>query len=124
MLLKMLGRHRNWEQFPDMRPKPRQVFVTQSQVLATKVEGYFKKLMSTFKATMDSPEVHVIDERTEEEAENLEEGLIGQEYNTRWRSGLPERFSELVDDHFPLFITYSQVKLFLFSKCPILTPCG
>lgn len=119
MLLKMLGRHRIWEQYPDM-PKPRQVFITQSQVLATKVEGYFSKLMSTFNATTD---VHIIDEGIEEEAENFEEGLIGQEYNTRWRSGLPERFSKLVDDHFPLFITYSQVKLFSFSKYSILSPC-
>lgn len=112
MLLKMLGRHRAWEQFPDMGPKPRQAFITQSPFLVKKVKRYFAKLSSTFGATSNSPaEVHTADEHPGRETEVSEQdaGLIGQEYAMRWGSGLPERFSDLQDDHFPLFITYDQV---------------
>ena len=99
-----------------MRQKPRQVFVTKSPCLAANVEDYFKQLMSTFE-TITHPEAHTADARAEQETEpaEQEEELIGQEYSTRWRSGLPERFSELTDEHFPLFVTYDKVQLSSFS---------
>ena len=112
MLLRMLGIHRTWELFSGMGPKPRQVFVTKSPSLAANVEGYFKQLMSTFEA-IAHPNTHTADTRAEQETELVEQEdeLISQEYNTRWRSGLPERFSELMDEHFPLFVTYDKVQV-------------
>lgn len=126
MLLKMLGIQRAWKLYPEMGPKPRQVFVTQSQVLAAKVEEYFVKLVPIFEAAAHSPEEkHTTDSNAEQVTDLPEQGgeLIGQDYKERWRTGLPERFSELLDEHFPLFITYDQVRVSLPSKHPISLLC-
>ena len=102
-----------------MGPKPRQVFITQSQVLATRVAEYFGKLMSSLEAAVSSPkELHTIAKDAEQEVE-----FIDQDDNQPWESNLPEKFSELLDDHFPLFITYNQVWTFSVSECLILLPC-
>lgn len=108
MLFKMLARQRTWQQYPDIGPKPRQVFVTQSRVLATKVEEYFAKLMWALEAAAYSPEeLRMMDKDIEQEID-----FIDQDDNEQWRSDLPERFSELSDEHFPLFITYDRVRFF------------
>ena len=57
MLFKMLGIQRTWEQYPDMWPKPRQVFVTQSRVLAHWGRGGLetnKNILSTLQALVES----------------------------------------------------------------------
>lgn len=112
MLFKMLGIQRTWQQYPDMGPKPRQVFITQSRVLATKVEQYFMKLMWALEAAACSPEeLRTMDKDTEQEIE-----FVDQDDNEQWRSDLPERFSELLDEHFPLFITYDRVRMSITPK--------
>ena len=117
MLFKMLGIQRTWQQYPDMGPKPRQVFVTQSRVLATKVEEYFAKLMSSLEAGGYSPEeLRMIEKDVDQESD-----LVNQDDNKQWRSDLPERFSELLDEHFPLFITYDRVRRF-FSSNYLISP--
>ena len=105
MLFKMLAIQRVWQQCPDMGPRPRQVFITQSRVLAAKVQEYFAKLMLSLETATYSPEEL---RATEADAEQEME-LVDQDDNERWRSDLPEKFSELLDDHFPLFITYDRV---------------
>ena len=119
MLFKMLGIQRTWQQYPDMRPKPRQVFVTQSRVLATKVEEYFAKLMSSLEDAGYSPEE--LRKREREAEQEIE--FVDQDDNERWRSDLPERFSELLDEHFPLFITYDRVRISISLKSPISLFC-
>jgi hypothetical protein len=47
MLFKILGIQRAWEMSAVDMPKPRQIFVTISRVLATKVEEYFTKLLES-----------------------------------------------------------------------------
>jgi hypothetical protein len=107
MLFKMLGIQRTWQQYPDMGPKPRQVFITQSRILATKVEEYFAKLMWALEASAYSPEeLRMMDKEIEQEID-----FVDQDDNDQWRSDLPERFSELLDEHFPLFITYDRVRI-------------
>jgi len=119
MLFKMLGIQRTWQQYPDMGPKPRQVFVTQSRVLATKVEEYFVKLMWALEAAAYSPEeLRMMDKEIEQEIE-----FVDQDDNEQWRSDLPERFSELLDEHFPLFITYDRVWVSMSSKYPVSPFC-
>jgi len=101
----MLGIERAWKRFPDMWEKPRQIFVTQSRVLATKVEEYFSKLMLSVEAASHSPEeLRKMDNPAEKEMELLDLDDIDE-----WRPDLPKKFSELTDDNFPLFITYEQV---------------
>ena len=112
MLFKMLAIQRTWQQYPDMGPKPRQVFVTQSRLLATTAEGRFAKLMVSIEdAGYSSKELRKRVKDSEQEVE-----LVDQDDNGRWRLDLPERFSELADEHFPLFITYDRVRIFLCLK--------
>ena len=58
MLFKMLGIERAYAQKVEIMPiaKPRQVFVTQSRVLATRVEEYFSKLLESLDAGQKSNE--------------------------------------------------------------------
>ena len=115
MLFKMLGIQRAWQQDVGMRPKPRQVFITQSGVLATKVEEFFSKLTSSLEVTeCPSEEPHMMEGAAKQDIEFLDLDDVGQ-----WRSDLPERFSELLDDHFPLFISYDRVQAPFFSECLI-----
>lgn len=105
MLFKMLGIERAWKQFPDMWDKPRQVFVTQSRVLATKVEEYFSRLILSVEVASYSPEeLRKMSRSIEKEMQ-----LIDLDDEILWRPDLPTKFSELNDDNFPLFITYDQV---------------
>lgn len=106
MLFKMLGIERAWKQFPDMWDKPRQIFVTQSRILAAKVEEYFSKLMLSLEAASYSPEeLREMGKNIEKEMEFIDLDDIDQ-----WRPDLPRKFSELTDDNFPLFITYDRVR--------------
>ena len=119
MLFKMLSIQRTWQQYPDIGPKPRQVFVTQSRVLATKVEEYFAKLMSSLEAAAYSPEeLRVTEKDPEQEIE-----FVDQDDNKQWRSDLPEKFSALRDEHFPLFTTYDQVWTSLSLEHPVSLSC-
>ena len=93
-----------------MGPKPRQIFVTKSRVLAAKVEESFETLMSSLEADGYSHE----ELRKKKEADREIE-FVDQDDNEQWRSDLPEKFSELADGHFPLFITFDRVRMFIPS---------
>jgi len=110
MLFKMLGVERTWQQYPEMGQKPRQVFVTQSRVLATKVEEYFTQLMGSLEtATYSRERLRAMRKDVIQRAR-----LMDQDDNDQWRSDLPDKFSELSEEHFPLFITYDRVRMFVF----------
>lgn len=105
ILFKMLGIERAWKQSPDMWDRPRQIFVTKSRVLATKVEEYFSQLMLSHNAASYSPEeLQAMGTNLGKEMEFIDLDDIDQ-----WRPDLPRKFSELADENFPLFITYDQV---------------
>lgn len=116
MLFKMLSVQCTWERHRDMCPKPRQIFVTQSRVLAAEVEKYFVKLMSSIDVTTNSPkEPHATGKDAEQEPEAIGQvvGLVAPEDNEEWRF---KKFSGLSNEHFPLFVTYDQVCVFPHSK--------
>ena len=115
MLFKMLGIERTWKQYPDIGPKPRQLFVTQSRVLATKVEEYFAQLMGSLEAATYS---HDSLRKIKKEL-NRRARLIDQDDDEHWRSDLPEKFSELSEEHFPLFITYDRVRKSTFRELQV-----
>lgn len=106
MLFKMVGIEHAWKQFPDMWDKPRQIFVTQSRVLATKVEEYFSKLMLSVDAASYTPE------ELKKLSKDIEKEMVFIDLDDmeQWRSDLPTKFSDLTDDSFPLFITYERVR--------------
>ena len=85
---------------------PRQVFITKSRVLVGKVEELFLKYLESLSAgssghqdTFQRVRNRVVDD----------EFLIHEVDNEEWRSDLPQRYSELEDRHFPLFITFDTV---------------
>ena len=107
MLFKMLGIERAYVMRKDSMPKPRQIFVTQSRVLAGKVEEYFSKLLdslSTAERTRGELAQFVKNKRQQNEGE-----LIDIDDDQAWRADLPSRFSQLRDEHFPLFLTFDRV---------------
>ncbi|KAH7885020.1 hypothetical protein F5I97DRAFT_1811384, partial [Phlebopus sp. FC_14] len=101
MLFKMLGIQRAWEaQKGSGMPKPRQIFVTKSHVLADKVEKYFQKLLASLAtASCSLEELAKLKAPSEDSSANLP---ISQ-------SGIPQSYSALGDHHFPLFITFDHL---------------
>ncbi|EEB99264.1 hypothetical protein MPER_01088 [Moniliophthora perniciosa FA553] len=83
-------------------PKPRQVFVTQSRILAKKVKQYF--------ATIDWS-LEAGDICQQELSSAPEDDMIHADDVEDWYGDLPPRFSQLEDQHFPLFLTWDKVCL-------------
>jgi len=108
MLFKMLGIENSWQQNRDLRPeRPRQLFVTQSRMLADKVEEYFIKLLQSL--VLASQTKSGIADLLERQKNREEAGLVDQDEALNWREDLPRKFSELEDSHFPMFITFDRV---------------
>ncbi|KAH8101588.1 hypothetical protein BXZ70DRAFT_933981 [Cristinia sonorae] len=108
MIFKMLGIERTWEQSRELLGndvnRPRQLFVTQSKVLAEKVEEYYAKLSQSLVAEHRSSQ-----ESSKMASDKREKGLVDHDEEEFYRGELPRRFSELEDKHFPLFLTYDQL---------------
>ncbi|KAG8970160.1 hypothetical protein FRC03_011178 [Tulasnella sp. 419] len=84
----------------------RQLFVTQSRVLAARVEEYFKNLLSSsFPSIYQSATGHQEKEKTKEK----EKDLLELDDEVEDDSRLPAKWSDLEQRHFPLFITFDQV---------------
>jgi hypothetical protein len=106
MLFKMLGVERVYNMFSEDLTHPRQVFVTQSRVLVGKVEEHFFKYLESLNAGSSGHQ------NTFQRIRNCDvddEFFIDENDNEEWRSDLPQRYSELEDKHFPLFITFDAV---------------
>ena len=104
MLFKMLLIERTYQLSDGSQPRPRQMFVTKSRVLAGKVDEHFKTfLMSlSFPSDIEQPFPSKNDPADEE-------NIVDEEDNTKWRNDLPQKFTKLEDQHFPLFITFDHV---------------
>ncbi|KZP05197.1 hypothetical protein FIBSPDRAFT_843218 [Athelia psychrophila] len=128
MLFKMLGIENASAMLGNKdSPKPRQLFVTQSRVLAGKVEEYFSKLMEALATANQTPkELARLAKKTQ--AHREEAGLVDLEDDVNWRNDLPDRFSGLEDRHFPLFITFDRLCSLLEADSsgvkPILSDTG
>ncbi|EPQ56620.1 P-loop containing nucleoside triphosphate hydrolase protein [Gloeophyllum trabeum ATCC 11539] len=108
MLFKMLGIQRSWEQHSFSMPKPRQIFVTRSPILAVKVEEYFTKLLKSLGIASSKPRDLV---QGDDIAGDLQvvRTLADLDENAEWRVDLPKRFSLLRPEHFPLFISFDHL---------------
>jgi len=98
-------------------PKPRQIFVTQSRILAKKVEQYFSTLVKSLSATNQS-----LDELRQLRASRKyledDEDMIDVDDILDWNGDLPNKFSELRDEHFPLFTTFNGVRSVYYPSFP------
>jgi hypothetical protein len=108
MLFKMLGIERVFKLNQDIMDKPRQIFVTQSRVLASKVEEYFSKLLDSLSAA-GRPKEELAKLAKEKKSQSGEHSLFDLDDDINWRADLPSKFSELKDEHFPLFLTFDRV---------------
>ncbi|KAI6165391.1 hypothetical protein EDD17DRAFT_226022 [Pisolithus thermaeus] len=106
MLFKMLGIQRAWQSHSEDSgmPQPRQIFVTKSHVLATKVEEYFVKLLESLSLAGCT-----LEELAKLKSRNVGRGLVDHDDVLDARSGIPPRYSELEDHHFPLFLTFDRL---------------
>ncbi|KAH9891312.1 hypothetical protein C8Q73DRAFT_119576 [Cubamyces lactineus] len=107
MMFKMLGIERSWESHRDTMAKPRQLFVTQSRVLAEKVEEYFTKLLDSL-ATANQSAMELSKTASQKKAKE-EQGLVDLDEEIYWHGGLPKRYGELKEENFPMFLTYDHV---------------
>ncbi|KIM51667.1 hypothetical protein SCLCIDRAFT_33255 [Scleroderma citrinum Foug A] len=106
MLFKMLAIQRAWEEAPDA-PKPRQLFVTKSPILAAKVEECFTNLVDSLAlAGCNEEELRRLRSRNNvKQRRPMIDPLDAVDY----RPGTPQKYSELRDHDFPLFITFDQL---------------
>ncbi|KAI0935696.1 hypothetical protein AcV5_004043 [Taiwanofungus camphoratus] len=107
MLFKMLGIERSWQACKAVLPKPRQLFVTQSRVLAEKVQEFFLKLYESLSTADKSPDELIKIAATRQAQQ--EQGLVDLDEEIERRGDLPKTFGELKDDHFPLFVTFDHL---------------
>ncbi|PCH33049.1 hypothetical protein WOLCODRAFT_159800 [Wolfiporia cocos MD-104 SS10] len=107
MMFKMLGIERAWKMCDGAMAKPRQVFVTQSGVLARKVQEYFNKLSESLDiADKSSQELRsMVDERRGQPSQRL----VDEDEEALWQDDVDERFSKLQDEDFPLFVTFDKL---------------
>ena len=106
MLFKMLGIERAYSMLSKDLAHPRQAFITQSRVLVGKVEELFSKYLKSL-STGSSGQQNTFQGIRIRDVDD--EFIIDEDDNEEWRSDLPQRYSELEDRHFPLFITFDAV---------------
>ncbi|KAG1759881.1 hypothetical protein EDD22DRAFT_992573 [Suillus occidentalis] len=104
MLLKILSIQRAWQMSAIDMPKPHQIFVTKSRVLATKVEEYFMKLLKSLALAG-----YTWQELAKMKAQSVQEGLVDLDDLPKSHMNIPMKYSELEDKHFPLFATFDQL---------------
>ena len=112
IIFKMFGIERAWQNQGSIGPRPRQLFITKSQLLADKVEqDYVNLLFSLFEGT-DAPQY------VRERNWNLHrrKNLLNRDGAEHVRDDLPDKFSKLQDSHFPLFVTVDTVSTTLATK--------
>ncbi|TFK22063.1 hypothetical protein FA15DRAFT_623047 [Coprinopsis marcescibilis] len=126
MLFKMLGIERAFGMQNDPTVvKPRQIFVTQSRVLATRVEEYFAKLLESLEAAKKSrKELKTIAKEKKTQQDDNNSGLYDVDDDVTWKAGLPHRYSLLKDEHFPLFLTFERLVQLLEGDIMNLEPEG
>ncbi|KAJ3757218.1 hypothetical protein EV360DRAFT_46501, partial [Lentinula raphanica] len=115
LLLKMLLVERTHQLTGDETSKPKQIFVTQSQYLAQKVEELFDELQQclttssqTLPQLLETQAKQIQKKSAHYYDENNLVHINDQQHN-RWSKRLPLKYSELHDEHFPLFITFNDL---------------
>lgn len=107
MLFKMIGIEKSYLQSDRHLPRPRQVFVTKSRMLADKVEDYLMKLLSATLSASDVEDFAAVRRWARQGSQGRD--MVNAEDDEQWRLHLPRKFSDLGDEHFPLTIPYDTV---------------
>jgi len=114
IVFKIFGIERAWQNQGSIGPRPRQLFITKSQLLADKVEyDYVNLLLSLFEGP-DTPQY--VRERIRHWNLHRRENVLDPDGAEGVRDDLPDKFSKLQDSHFPLFVTVDTVSTILATK--------
>lgn len=89
--------------------KPRQLFVTQSRVLADKVAEYYGKLQQSY-STENSTPAELKEMAAKGAVHQRRQRLVDADEEVYWEADLPKRYGALDDGHFPMFLTYEHVR--------------
>ncbi|KAI9436977.1 hypothetical protein H4582DRAFT_2058436 [Lactarius indigo] len=103
IIFKIFGIERAWQNRGSIGPRPRQLFITKSQLLANKVEHDYINLLFSLSTGPDMPQY--VRERIQHWSSRRRNKILDLDDAEGTRDDLPEKFSELQDSHFPLFIT-------------------
>ncbi|KAH9931245.1 uncharacterized protein B0H18DRAFT_929725 [Fomitopsis serialis] len=116
MLYKMLGIEHSWRSCDGALGRPRQLFVTQSRVLAEKVQEHFMGLHSSIlTANKSAGELRAMASTKQMQQD---QGLVNLDEELNFRGDLPRRYSELTEEHFPMFVTFDQLCRLLEADFP------
>lgn len=107
IVFKIFGIERAWQNRGCVGPRPRQMFITKSQLLANKVEHDYVNLLFSHSSGPDTPQY--IRERIQHWNSCRRDNVLDPDDAEGRRDDLPEKYSELRDSHFPLFITVDSV---------------
>ncbi|KAH9172874.1 hypothetical protein EDB89DRAFT_2069331 [Lactarius sanguifluus] len=103
IVFKIFGIERAWQNRGSVGPRPRQLFITKSQLLADKAEHDYVNILFSLSEDPDTPQY--IHDRIQLWKSRGKNNVLDPDDVQRMRVDLPENFSELQDGHFPLFIT-------------------
>ncbi|KAH9075551.1 P-loop containing nucleoside triphosphate hydrolase protein [Lactarius deliciosus] len=103
IVFKIFGIERAWQNRGSVGPRPRQLFITKSRLLADKVEQDYVNLLFSLSEDPDTPQY--IRDRIHLWKLRRKNNVLDPDDAQGKRDDLPETFSELQDGHFPLFIT-------------------
>lgn len=107
-MFRILGIERAWEYLAHpYAQRPRQLFVTKSNLLARKVENDFLDFLKLDVFAQYVPPHFA--QRLKRTKSQETETLFTDTSQGGWRKDLPRKYSELTDDHFPLFVTFDEV---------------
>jgi hypothetical protein len=107
IVFKIFGIERAWQNQGCIGPRPRQLFITKSRLLAEKVERDYVSLLYSLSTGPDSP--LYVRERIQRWNSRRKKVIFNPDDTEGKRDDLPEKFSELRDSDFPLFLTMDNV---------------
>jgi hypothetical protein len=113
IIFKIFGIERAWQTQGCVGPRPRQLFVTKSRLLAEKVERDYVSLLYSLSAGPDAP--LYVRERIQRWNSRRKKEIFNPDDTDGGRDDLPEKFSELRDKDFPVFLTMDTVSTSLES---------
>jgi hypothetical protein len=116
IVFKIFGIERAWQNQGCIGARPRQLFITKSRLLAEKVERDYVSLLYSLSTGPDAP--LYVRERIQRWNSRRKKVIFNSDDTESKREDLPEKFSELLDDHFPLFLTMDTVSTALLMNAP------
>jgi hypothetical protein len=126
---KIFGIERAWINSGSVGQRPRQIYITKSPLLAEKVEEDYVGLWFSLGTGSDIPEY--VTEHIQRWNSRKKINMFVADSAVGDRDDLPKRYSELQENHFPLFITTDGVSTTILEsekkktyRCIVLHICS